>query len=92
MQVNEIKGLNAVIANTRRELMKSEEQLEDAKRLQRFLDDLIPEEWKEALVKERDDKHDVQMAIWQAEIDDADQALQVSFPAAPSQASARFLV
>lgn len=77
MQIVEIKALNASVASIRRDLMKSEEQLEDAKRLQKFLDELVPEEWREGQVKERDDKHAMQMAIWQAEIDNARDALQV---------------
>lgn len=76
--MGEIKALNAVVANTRRDLMKSEEQLEDAKRLQQFLDALVPEEWREGLVKARDDKHSALMAEWQAEVDASAAALAVS--------------
>lgn len=77
LQIVEIKALSATVANTRRDLMKSEEQLEDAKRLQKFLDELVPDEWREGLVKERDDKHAAKIAVWQAEIDNAKDALEV---------------
>ena len=79
MQIVEIKALNGLLASTRRDLMKSEEQLEDAKKLQKFLDELVPEEWREGLAKERDDKHATEMAVWQSEVDAARDDLQVNF-------------
>lgn len=58
--------------------MRTEERLEDAKKLQNFLDELTPLEWKEGLVQARDDRHAAKLARWQAECDSITSSLMVS--------------
>jgi hypothetical protein len=45
LQVLEIKRLNAMIASLRSELNKYEEQLEDCRKYQTFLNNVTPIEW-----------------------------------------------
>ena len=44
-KVQEIKKLNAQIAQIKAEMSKYEEQLDDCRKYQEFLDKLTPEEW-----------------------------------------------
>lgn len=78
MQIMEIKRLNDALACSRSELMRTEERLEDAKKLQKFLHDLTPQEWMEGLVQERDDRHAVKMAEWQAACNSIAESILVS--------------
>ncbi len=80
-QILEIKRLNDALANTRSELMRTEERLEDAKKLQRFLHDLTPQEWTEGLVKERDDRHALKMKAWRAGCDTISHSISVCLDA-----------
>ena len=73
----EIKRLNDALANTRSELMRTEERLEDAKKLQKFLQDLTPQEWMDSLVKERNDQHAVKIATWQTACDSISNSIAV---------------
>lgn len=73
----EIKRLNDALANTRSELMRTEERLEDAKKLQKFLHDLTPQEWREGLVQARDERHAEKMVAWQRECDSLSSRIQV---------------
>lgn len=77
-QIMEIKRLNDALANTRSELMRTEERLDDAKRLQKFLHDLTPQEWMEGLIQKRDDRHKVNMAKWQSECSSIDTSIVAS--------------
>ena len=81
LQILEIKRLNDALANTRSEVMRTEERLEDAKKLQKFLRDLTPQEWTEGLIRERDDRHALKMAAWQAECSSISEAILVCFSA-----------
>lgn len=68
------------------EVSRTEEQLEDAKRLQTFLEDLTPSEWREGLVKARDDRHEARMAAWRSECDGIRQKQEVGLAGVELQA------
>ena len=77
VQATEIKQLGVIVANTRNELARTEEQLEEAKRLQAFLQELTPPERRAGLVRQRDERHAANLATWQAECDAIQKAQQV---------------
>lgn len=51
----------------RSELSRFEERLEDAKQLEKFLEDLTPLEWREGLVAAHEARHAEKVAAWQAQ-------------------------
>ena len=59
--------------------MRTEERLEDAKKLQKFLHDLTPQEWTEGLVRERDERHATEMAAWHSACDTISRSILVCF-------------
>lgn len=61
LQLTEIKRLNAGMATMRSQLNKYEEQVEECRRYQKFLDSITPIEWqeeqKQALVARQQQRH-----------------------------------
>lgn len=68
-QIAEVKRLQSQIAGVHSELARSEEELGEARRLQAFLEELTPKEWRLGLVHQRDERHAAKMQRWQAECD-----------------------
>ena len=66
-QIAKVKQLNSVIANTRIELARTEEQQEEAKQLRAFLEQLTPPEWYQGLCDARDTRHQERLDAWVAE-------------------------
>lgn len=99
-KVAEIKRLQAQIADIKAELSKYEEQLEDCKSYQSFLDRLTPLDWFESRERERARILAARMADWQAQCEtvrktkaDAEAAkVRPSCLLAPAPAGPLFLV
>ena len=63
----EIKRLNASIAARRSELNKYEEQLQDCERFKKFLDNITPATYFQALANQKEHKRQLKDDAWRAE-------------------------
>lgn len=64
MQLMEIKRLNASMATIRSQLNKYEEQVEECRRYQKFLDSVTPVEWQEQQKQARLARQQQRHAAW----------------------------
>lgn len=71
-----MRRLQGEIAGVHSDLGRSEEQLEEARRLQAFLEELTPPEWRARLAAEREGRDAARLAAWRAQCERIGAALQ----------------
>ena len=69
VQLMEIKRLNASMATIRSQLNKYEEQVEECRRYQKFLDSVTPVEWQEQQAQARVARQQQRHAAWLLDCD-----------------------
>ena len=69
LQLMEIKRLNASMATIRSQLNKYEEQVEECRRYQKFLDSVTPVEWQEQQKQARLARQQQRHAAWLLQCD-----------------------